>query len=199
MSTVSPGKLVIISGPSGSGKSTIVRRLIDECGLPLVLCVSVTTRPARQGEQDGVQYFFVSHDEFARRKEGGDFLECNEVFNQGHWYGTLRDEVSSGLQAGKWVILEVDVDGALAALEHHPHAITIFLHPGSVEELERRLRSRGTDSEESIERRLTVARRELTFIQHYRFEVINDTIERAVHEICDILTRCGDDAECSKN
>ncbi len=186
------GKLVIISGPSGAGKSTVVRRLIQRCPLPLVLSVSATTRPPRRGERDGVEYHFLSREEFARRRAAGEFLECKEVFGRGDWYGTLQSEVTTGLAAGKWVVLEIDVEGALAVLEQHPAAITIFLHPGSTAELERRLRARGTESEESIRRRLEVAGREMTFIDRYRHEVINDTIDQAVQDICDILTRSGD-------
>jgi guanylate kinase len=182
-----PGKVVIISGPSGAGKSTVLDRLLDECELPLVMSVSATTRAPRAGERDGVHYHFLSQDEFARRRQAGEFLECMEVFGRGDWYGTLASEVSSGLEAGKWVILEIDVDGALAVLETYPDAITIFLHPGSMQELERRLRSRGTESEQSLRRRLEVAQREMTFLDRYRHEVVNDNVAAAVKRICDIL------------
>lgn len=181
------GKLVVISGPSGAGKSTVVRQLLAECGLPLELSVSATTRPPRAGEQDGVDYFFLSKEEFARRREAGEFLEWKEVFGRGDFYGTLRSVATSGLCEGKWVILEIDVEGALSVLQQHPEAITVFLHPGSVTELERRLRQRNTESEQSIERRLEVARREMAVVDRYQYEVINDRVERAVQEICDIL------------
>lgn len=181
------GRLVIISGPSGAGKSTVVRKLLDECRLPLVLSVSATTRAPRADERDGVNYHFLTGDEFARRRANGDFLECMEVFGR-DWYGTLRGEVATGLQSGKWVVLEIDVDGAQAVLQHYPDAITIFVHPGSIEILEQRLRSRGTESAAAIQRRLEVARHELTFLDRYRHEVINDTVEQAVKDICRILT-----------
>jgi guanylate kinase len=187
MTAHSSGQLVIISGPSGAGKSTVVRELLARCPLPLELSVSATTRPPRPGEQDHVAYHFLSHAEFARRRGAGEFLECKEVFGRGHWYGTLRSEVTTGLAAGKWIILEIDVEGALAVLEQYPEAITIFLHPGSEAELESRLRHRGTESEESLQRRLEVARRELTYRPSYRHEVINDRVERAVQELCRIL------------
>jgi guanylate kinase len=112
----------------------------------------------------------------------------------------LRSEVSEGLAGGKWVILEIDVEGAFAVLEQCPQAITIFLHPGSMEELERRLRERGTESEESIQRRLEVARREMECRGRYRHEVINDVKERAVEEICTIFkSYLGDHEECTTN
>jgi guanylate kinase len=138
------GKLVIISGPSGAGKSTVVRRLLATCSLPLALSVSATTRKARPGERDGVEYYFLSQAEFARRRAAGEFLECKEVFGRGDWYGTLRSEVAAGLLDRKWVVLEIDVEGAMAVLEQRPDAITVFLHPGSLVELEKRLRARGT-------------------------------------------------------
>jgi guanylate kinase len=185
----SQGRLVIISGPSGAGKSTVVRELIAVCPLPLVLSVSATTRKPRPGEVDGVNYFFLSHDEFARLRAAGEFLECKEVFGRGDWYGTLQSQVASGLAAGKWVLLEIDVEGTLAVLAEHPEAITIFLHSGSLEELERRLRERNTESEESLRRRLEVARRELSFKDRYRHEVVNRDVPQAVREICEILAR----------
>lgn len=194
------GRLVVISGPSGAGKSTVVRELLKAgvCALPLQLSVSATTRKPRAGEVEGVNYFFLSHDEFARRRAAGEFLECKEVFGRGDWYGTLQSQVSSGLSAGKWVILEIDVEGAQAVLEQHPDVLTIFLHSGSIDELERRLRQRNTETEESIRRRLEVARRELAFKDRYRHEVINRDVPTAVREICEILVRHAKEPPCSK-
>ncbi|GIW94594.1 MAG: guanylate kinase [Pirellulaceae bacterium] len=180
-------RLVIISGPSGAGKSTVVRRLLETCSVPLYLSVSATTRQPRPGEVDGVDYYFLSHDEFARRRRAGEFLECKEVFHRGDWYGTLRSEVQRGVAQGKWVLLEIDVEGAMAVLEQYPQAVTIFLHPGSLEELERRLRHRGTETEESLQRRLEVARRELEYLPRYQYEVVNQTVEQAAEEICRLL------------
>jgi guanylate kinase len=182
---------VIISGPSGAGKSTVVRRLLKQCDVPLKLSVSATTRKPRPDEVDGRDYYFLSQSDFASRRERGDFLECMEVFGRGDWYGTLSSEVENGLEAGNYVILEIDVQGALRVLEQKPDCVTIFLHPGSMEELERRLRTRGTESETSIQRRLEVARREMEYLSRYRFEVINHTIDQAVLEICEIFKRCG--------
>ncbi|MFO0820173.1 MAG: guanylate kinase [Pirellulales bacterium] len=187
MSAPAPGKVVIISGPSGAGKTTVVRALLDVCPLPLTLSVSATTRAPRPGEVEGREYYFLNHAEFARRRSLKDFLECKEVFGRGDWYGTPREPVTSGLREGKWVILEIDVEGAMSVLEQVPDAITIFLHPGTVEELERRLRGRGTDSEEAVQRRLEVARRELASVGRYQHQVINDSPARAVQEICEIL------------
>lgn len=200
MSDRSRGRLVIISGPSGAGKSTVVRQLLRQCPLPLMLSVSATTRPPRPAEQDGIDYHFLSEQEFRQRRDTDDFLEWKEVFGRGHLYGTLRSQTEAGLASGKWVVLEIDVEGALTVLQQHGDAITVFLHSGSMEELERRLRTRGTESEESVQRRLDVARREMACKDRYTYEVINDTVDRAVQEICDILmSHIGDNQTCSKN
>lgn len=195
-----PGELVIISGPSGSGKSTVVQKLFQHSELPLMLSVSATTRPPRPGEVDGRDYYFLSHEEFQRRRNAGEFLECKEVFGRGYWYGTLRKAVSTGLNEGKWVILEIDVQGALAVLEDQPQAITIFVHPGSMAELEKRLRNRGTESEEAIQRRLNVAAEELALRHHYTHEIINQEINTTVQQLCQLLTQYhGEKIPCSKN
>ncbi len=194
------GKLIIVSGPSGSGKSTVVRRLLAESELPLVLSVSATTRPPRPGEVDGREYHFLSDQEFQNQREAGEFLECKEVFGRGYWYGTLRNAVSTGLNDGKWVILEIDVQGALAVLQDFPQAITIFVHPGSIAELEKRLRNRATESKESIRRRLDVAAEELALRHHYTHEVINDDIDTTVQQLCKLLSQYqGEKIPCSKN
>ncbi len=188
MRTTNEGRLVIISGPSGSGKTTVVRKLLVDCSWPLELSVSATTRMPRQGEKDGVDYHFLSPEEFANRRQGGEFLECFEVFGRGHWYGTLREHVTSSMSQGKWVILEIDVQGALSVLEQYPEAITIFVRTASLEELERRLRGRGTEGEETIRNRLDVAREELKNVSRYKHEIVNRTVDQAVQDICQILT-----------
>lgn len=181
------GRLVIISGPSGAGKSTIVRRLLDVCPLPLELSVSATTRKPRPGEREGKEYHFVDDLEFARLRRSGEFLECKEVFGRGVWYGTPRQQVLAGLADGKWVILEIDVEGAMAVLEQDLDPITIFVHPGGMAELERRLRDRGTETDEAIERRLEVARREMEAVDRYQFKIVNREVDQSVREICHLL------------
>jgi len=186
------GKLVVMSGPSGVGKTTVLRRLLATCRLPLCASVSATTRPPRPDEVDGVDYHFLSEEEFHRRRAGGEFLECYEVYSSGWWYGTLNSEVDSGLQSGKWIVLGIDVHGAFSVVERHPDAITIFLRPGSLEVLEKRLRGRGTEDDEAIRRRLEQAKNELALADWYRYQVVNDDLDRTVREICDILVRCGE-------
>jgi guanylate kinase len=152
-----------------------------------VASVSATTRPPRPGERDGVDYHFLSDEEFERRRRAGEFVECFEVFGRGYWYGTLKSEVAPRLAAGKWVVLEIDVQGTLAVLDQYPEAVTIFVETETLEELERRLRGRGTESEEAIQRRLEVARRELALADRYQHRIINRSVERAVAEIEQIL------------
>jgi len=197
VSDSSQGRLVIVSGPSGAGKTTVLRKVFERSRQPLVASVSATTRPQRPGEVDGVDYHFLSEREFQLRRERGDFLECFEVFGRGHWYGTLREEVLSGLRAGKWVVLEIDVQGALAVMQEYPRAISIFVEPESLDELERRLRDRKTETEEAVQRRLAKARWELDRADRYRYRVVNadGEMDRAVREICDVLNqeseKCG--------
>lgn len=180
-------RLVVISGPSGAGKSTVVRELMEKCPLPLHLSISATTRNPRKGEVEGSDYFFLTAEQFAARRSAGDFLESKEY--AGNWYGTLQSQVATGLAEGKWVLLEIDVEGTMAVLEKHPDALTIFVHSGSVEELERRLRARKTESEDALARRLETAKRELAQKDRYRYQVINRDVHEAVREVCDILLR----------
>lgn len=181
------GHLIILSGPSGAGKSTVVRELIAHCPLPIELSVSATTRKPRAGEVEGREYHFVSCDEFERLRRSDQFLEYKEVFGRGDWYGTPRQQVEAGLQAGKWMLLEIDVQGALCIMAQRPDAISFFVHPGSLEELAVRLRRRGTDDETAIRRRLEVAGEELQALKHYRHEIINREVMLTAAEICNIL------------
>ncbi len=187
MASTGKGRLVVISGPSGAGKTTVLRRVFEICRMPLVTSVSATTRPPRPGEADGVDYHFMPQEEFDLRRERGEFLESFEVFGRGYWYGTLWDAVTPSLEAGKWVVLEIDVQGALCVMQRYDDAITIFVRPESVEQLERRLRGRATETEDAIQRRLAQAKEEMSRADRYRYRVINDDVDRAAQEICDIL------------
>ena len=161
-----PGQLVIVSGPSGAGKSTVLRQLLESCELPMEMSISATTRQPRAGEVDGRDYHFVSREQFESMRRQGAFLECMEVFGR-DWYGTPVGPVDVALQAGKWIILEIDVQGALSVMKQRRDTLSFFIHPGSRQELERRLRSRSTDDEAAIRRRLEVADEELAALSYY--------------------------------
>jgi len=182
------GRLIIFSGPSGVGKTTILKQLHSACEIPLIESVSATTRQKRPGETDGVSYHYLNREQFQTHIDNDDFLEFTEVFGRGDLYGTLKATIATALQEGRWIILELDVVGALKVLKIHPDAITIFVHPGSIEELERRLRGRGTESEEALSRRLEVAQGELEASVHYKHIVQNTSVEQTVNEICQLLT-----------
>ena len=185
-------RVLILSGPSGVGKTTIVRRLLQRAPVPLMKAVSATTRPPRVGEIDGQAYYFLSQEEFDRRRRNNEFLECAEVHNSGYWYGTLKSELERARKAGGWSFLEIDVQGALKVLEEYPDAVSVFLVVPSVEDYERRLRSRGTESEEVIRRRLKTAEKELKYADRYDYQVVNDDLDRAVEEIATILISQGE-------
>lgn len=165
----------------------MLERVFADCRLPLQMSVSATTRPPRPGEINGVHYWFLTPAEFSARQEKGEFLESFEVFGGGHWYGTLRETVSTGLQAGKWVVLEIDVQGAAEVCRAFPDAITLFVHPGSLTELERRLRGRKTETEAAICDRLETARREVATSHWYQHTIVNDSLADCAAAICSIL------------
>jgi guanylate kinase len=181
-------QFVVLSGPSGSGKTTIVQRLIDTCPVKLVRSVSATTRSPRHNEVDGVDYYFLSPEEFAARRTRGEFLECAEVHGTGNWYGTLKSEVQRAREAGGWSLLEIDVQGARSIVSEYPQALTIFLRTQTVADYERRLRARGTDTEEVIQRRVANAVTELKHAAGYRYQVVNDNLDQALEAISHIIT-----------
>lgn len=185
-----PGKLVVISGPSGVGKTTLLRRLLAD--LPdLIPSVSATTRPPRAGERDGVDYHFMPVEEFEKRRAAAEFLECCRVYGRQHWYGTLVAEVTPRLATGKWVVLEIDVEGTLSILDRFPQAITIFIEPSHPDQLLQRLQGRGTESPEAMARRLDVARRELHEAHRYRHRVVNENVDEALGEVERVLATEG--------
>ena len=173
-----------MSGPSGVGKGTLVaelRRRVPSLGLT----VSATTRSPREGEKDGVSYYFLSEEEFGRRVEAGEFLEWANV--HGHRYGTLHSEVDRLFAEGRSVVLEIDVQGGLNVRRVRPDTVLVFIEPPSAEELERRLRGRGTEDEETIRLRLSNAVSELEAAASYDVRVVNDDLDRAVGELADLI------------
>jgi guanylate kinase len=181
------GRLIVIAGPSGVGKGTVVRRLLARDPEGLVLSVSATTRPARPGEVPGTDYAFVTDAEFDRMIHDGELLEWAEIV--GHRSGTPRAFVEGQLAAGRDVVLEIDVQGAAQVRDRVPDALLVFLLPPSFEELETRLRSRGTETEDRIRRRLHTAEWELQQSGWFDHVVVNDDVERAADEVAAIIER----------
>jgi guanylate kinase len=185
---IDPFRVVVLSGPSGSGKTTIVERLLRAAPMKLVKSVSATTRQPRQGEVHGDHYYFLTLEEFLARQARCEFLETAEVY-QGVWYGTLRSEVDRARQAGGWSFLEIDVQGALSVIQLYPQAITIFIRPPSLAVCEQRLRDRGTETEEVLQRRLRKVEYELSLADRYRYQVVNDDLDAAVNSVLEIFAR----------
>lgn len=181
------GRLVVMSGPSGVGKSTIRNHVLKVSPVPLELSISATTRQPRAGEKDGVDYYFISDEAFQELIENGGLLEYAEVFGKGTFYGTPRSEVDTRLQSGRWVLLEIDVDGAVQVMRQYPGAVTIFIMPENMAVLESRLRGRGTESEEVMLHRLARAEYEIGKSGLYQYTIINKTVEKAAEDFCRIL------------
>ena len=176
------GTLFVFSGPSGVGKGTLNSKLFAEFGNQIAFSVSATTRAPREGEIDGKHYFFISRQEFDRRVANNDFLEYAQF--AGNCYGTPKPYVMSLLDQGKNVLLEIEVQGAMQVMERVPECVSIFVLPPSFEELERRLRGRGTESEEKIRERLETARSEIAYAPRYRYQIINgEDIDVAYREL----------------
>ncbi len=184
------GKLVIFCAPSGSGKSTLVQWLMEaHPELRLAFSISCTSRPPRGREQNGVEYFFLSPDEFRSRIAAGEFLEYEEVY-EGRFYGTLKSQVDLQTLKGDNVLFDVDVKGGCNIKEFYgDRALSIFIQPPSIDELRRRLVSRATDSDEAIEERLGKAAYELTFAPRFDNIVVNDDLERAKEEVYRLVSR----------
>lgn len=181
------GKLIIFSAPSGTGKSTIINRLMQHPELHLTFSVSCTSRQPRGHERDGVEYFFLTPDEFRRRIADNEFLEYEEVYKD-RFYGTLKRQVDKQLETGENVVFDVDVKGGCNIKKHYgDKALSLFIQPPSIEELRNRLMGRGTDAPDVIEDRLARASFELTFADRYDRVVVNDDIDRAVSETLAIV------------
>ena len=177
------GKLIIISAPSGTGKSTIIGWLMKEHPeLNLAFSISCTSRPPRGTEQNGVEYFFLTPEEFRQRIENDEFLEYEEVY-EGRFYGTLKAQVERQLEAGQNVVFDVDVKGGVNIKKYYgDEALSLFIQPPSVEELRRRLEGRGTDTPEAISERLAKAEYEMTFASQFDRIIVNDDLETAKQE-----------------
>lgn len=181
------GKIIIISAPSGCGKSTIINALLQRGEIDMEFSVSATNRQPRQGEKDGINYWFLTDEEFRAAIERGDFVEFEEVY-PGRFYGTLRSEVERRCAEGHNVILDIDVKGGVNVKRMFgDRALSLFIMPPSVEELRRRLIGRGTDPIEEIEKRIAKADFELSFANDYDVIVVNDDLESAIDETDSVI------------
>ena len=176
--------LIIFTGPSGVGKGTIVKQVFSDLE-DIEFSISATTREIRPGEKDGVSYFFKTKEEFEKMREADELLEWAEFV--GNYYGTPKDFVMQTLESGKDVFLEIEVQGALQVMEKYPEALSIFLIPPSLEELEARLRARATETEDVLQKRLSKAKEEMSFTEKFDHVVINDDLDKAVDSVKEII------------
>jgi guanylate kinase len=181
-----PGRLVVISAPSGAGKSTIARAIL-ETHPSLRFSVSATTRPVREGEQEGREYFFLSKEEFRRRIEADEFVEWEEIY--GNYYGTLRREVDRALEEGRHILFDIDVKGGLSIRKRYPESLLIFIRPPSLRVLNERLRNRKTDDEASVARRMARVPLEMELGASFENQIVNDDLPRAIAEVNAVVNR----------
>lgn len=177
-------RIIILSGPSGVGKDTVLDRWIAQ-NPAIQRVIAYTTRQPREGEVNGVDYNFTDRETFQRMAENHEFLEFKMVYGNG--YATPVSGLHKILDSGHHAVLKIDVQGALEAMEKRPEALTIFLHPPTFDELERRIRSRGTETPEAVTRRLDEARAELAISDRYKYQVVNDTIDETLARLEEIL------------
>ncbi len=184
------GKLIVFCGPSGSGKGTVEKKFLHDPEFNFHFSVSATTRGAREGEVDGNHYHFLTKQDFEKWIEEDKFLEWAEFIN--NYYGTPIEPVKKMLQEGKNVFLEIEILGVLQVIKKMPEAVTIFLAPPSIEELEKRLRDRGTETEEVLTNRVNRAKKEIKYADDksvFKYKVINDQVDTAAEEIKEIIRR----------
>lgn len=181
------GKVIIISAPSGCGKSTIINALLAKGEIDMQFSVSATNRKPREGEKHGVNYYFLSDEEFRRAIDAGEFVEYEEVY-PGRYYGTLRSEIDRIVDAGHNVVLDIDVKGGVNIKRMYgDEAVSVFIQPPSVEALRQRLIGRGTETPEAIAQRVDRAEFEISYAPQFDHAVVNDDLDKAIGEVSDIL------------
>jgi guanylate kinase len=181
-------KIIIITAPSGAGKTSITRYLLGKYPDKLAFSISAATRKPRGNEKDGVDYYFISGEEFTNKIQHGEFIEWEMVY-EGKYYGTLKSELARIWSEGKFPVLDIDVKGAIHVQQQYPETtLSLFIEPPTVDELKRRLQSRGTESEESLNARVNKASYELSFKQSFNHIIVNDDLERAKKDADAVVT-----------
>lgn len=180
------GKLIVFSAPSGSGKTTVMKKILKQFP-DLVFSISATTRKKRPAETEAKDYFFLSEDEFTEKIKNDLFVEWEKFY--GYYYGTLKSFVDDNISSGKNVIFEVDVKGAISIKLNYPEANLIYLLPPSIEELRNRLIARKTETDEDLRKRIERAELELSYQDRFDFVVLNDKLEKAINEVCEIVEK----------
>ena len=183
-------KLIVVSAPSGGGKTSLIKALLKDFDeVDILLGVSFTTRKARSKEKNGQSYYFISKEEFQKKMDEGDFLESAEVF--GNYYGTSKEWVSDKLSKGHDVMLELDWQGALQVKKSYPEAITVFVLPPSIKELEVRLKNRRQDSKETISKRISFAKEEIQKSNKFDVLILNNSFKDALNDLKQVVTEQG--------
>ena len=180
-------KLYVITGPSGVGKGTVLNKFFEKNKGDIIYSVSATTRKPREGEKHGVNYFFITKEEFEKEIENNEFLEWAKYSD--NYYGTKKEFVLNSLKNGVSVILEIEAQGAKKVMQEHPECVSIFIMPPNMEELEKRLRGRKTESEEMILKRLNIVKSELEEAKNYKYIVINDKVDQAFRQLQEIYEK----------
>ena len=180
-------KLYVITGPSGVGKGTVLNKFFEKNKGDIIYSVSATTRKPREGEKHGVNYFFITKEEFEKEIENNEFLEWAKYSD--NYYGTKKEFVLNSLKNGVSVILEIEAQGAKKVMQEHPECVSIFIMPPNMEELEKRLRGRKTESEDMILKRLNIVKSELEEAKNYKYIVINDKVEKAFSTLQEIYEK----------
>ena len=180
-------KLYVLTGPSGVGKGTVLKKFFEKNKGDIIYSISATTRAPRAGEVDGVNYFFISKEEFEKEIKQNNFLEWAKY--SGNYYGTKRDFVLNSLKKGVSVLLEIEVQGAKEVMKQYPECVSVFIIPPNMEELEKRLRGRKTECEEAILKRLEVVKSELSEAKNYKYTIVNDKVDKAFKELDEIYQK----------
>lgn len=180
-------KLIVISAPSGTGKTSVIKEILKQFSDKLTFSISATTRKKRSNETNGVEYYFLTEEEFKKKIENNEFIEWEEIY--GDYYGTLKSEIQRAFQEGKHIFFELDVKGSLKLKKLFPEAILIFIVPPSIEELEKRLKKRNTETLESLQKRIERSKMELEKAKYFDYKVENYDLNQAIEETRKIIEK----------